>query len=217
MTGSELRAHRRAKGLSQQALSLKASVSCDTVRYWEAKAEVNLWGGASRRLLDALGMKNYRTSTRVRAGWSNTLRDKEQERQDKQSKALLAALREKTGQSCRSHSCQMRCADSQGSALPEFERSWQMTVQISRRQEHRAKNAGRPGTHRRSATSPLGTLATGSRSLIESAARDSHSGEDDRARTNADTVLRQSHVRNADQKEARLVKLAVPTWVAPAH
>ena len=95
MTGLELRAHRRAKGLSQQALSLKASVSRDTVRYWEAKAEVDLWGWAPRRLLDALGMKNYRTSTRVRAGWSDTLRDKEQERLDRRSKALLAALREK--------------------------------------------------------------------------------------------------------------------------
>lgn len=58
MTGAELRAHRRAAGMSQSALAQRAEVSREAVRYWEAKPEVDPFGWAPRRIFVALGLGN---------------------------------------------------------------------------------------------------------------------------------------------------------------
>ena len=55
MTGEELKALRRARGLSRPALAALAGVHPDTVKYWEGKATVDLRGYAPDRLLQALG------------------------------------------------------------------------------------------------------------------------------------------------------------------
>ncbi|WP_246045546.1 helix-turn-helix transcriptional regulator [Rubellimicrobium roseum] len=56
MTGAELRAHRRAAGLSQEELARRAGVTRDTVHYWEAKPRVNLHQMAPRRFVEVLGL-----------------------------------------------------------------------------------------------------------------------------------------------------------------
>lgn len=66
-TGAELREHRRAAGLSQGELAERAGFTRDTVRYWEAKAEVNLRQAAPRRFLEALGLGGL-NDTDARAG-----------------------------------------------------------------------------------------------------------------------------------------------------
>ena len=55
MTGAELRAARKAAGLSQTALAQRAGLSRDTVHYWEAKGEFRRCG-AGQVLAEALGL-----------------------------------------------------------------------------------------------------------------------------------------------------------------
>ena len=56
MTGAELRAHRKAAGLTQQSLAKLAGIGRDAVSYWECKASIDLRGWAVRRMLTALGV-----------------------------------------------------------------------------------------------------------------------------------------------------------------
>ena len=60
MTGAELRAHRKAAGLSQIELACRAGVGRQTIQYWEAKAEVDRRGWALDRIRGALGLPVYR-------------------------------------------------------------------------------------------------------------------------------------------------------------
>lgn len=41
MTGDEIRAHRKALGLSPKNLALRANISCSSVKYWDQKAGIN--------------------------------------------------------------------------------------------------------------------------------------------------------------------------------
>ena len=107
MTGSELRSHRKAAGLSQQALARGAGVSRDAVQYWEAKAEVDPRGWAPRRLFDALGLKVFCTSNRARGGWGLTAFDEAQARLDAKADAQLALLRERLAR--RAARARVRC------------------------------------------------------------------------------------------------------------
>lgn len=74
MTGDDLKSLRMASGLSRRALAEKAGVHADAVRYWEAKASVDLRGHAPRLILTALGVQietrfgYFETITRAR-GW----------------------------------------------------------------------------------------------------------------------------------------------------
>ena len=56
MTGDELKAHRKRRGLSRRVLGAMARLHPDTVKYWERKASVNLRGYAPDRMLKALGL-----------------------------------------------------------------------------------------------------------------------------------------------------------------
>lgn len=56
MTGAELKAHRKAAGLTQTAIAQKAGVCRDTVSYWERKTQIDLRGWAVRRILKVLGV-----------------------------------------------------------------------------------------------------------------------------------------------------------------
>lgn len=56
MTGDELKAARTQRGLSRRTLAERAEVHPDTVKYWEAKATVDLRGWGPKRLLQALGI-----------------------------------------------------------------------------------------------------------------------------------------------------------------
>jgi transcriptional regulator with XRE-family HTH domain len=57
MTGHELRAIRMSRGLSRPALAELAGVHPDTVRYWERKERVDVYGFAPARMLGAMKVK----------------------------------------------------------------------------------------------------------------------------------------------------------------
>ena len=57
MTGAELRAHRKAMGLSQKALALRAIISSSAVKYWERKARINPKCRAVKSIAEALGIR----------------------------------------------------------------------------------------------------------------------------------------------------------------
>jgi transcriptional regulator with XRE-family HTH domain len=83
MTGHELKALRKRQGLSRRALASLAGLHPDTLKYWEGKPQVNMWGHAPDLLFKALGvgqlsqkhvypawchLGNFRASTRPRGG-----------------------------------------------------------------------------------------------------------------------------------------------------
>jgi len=67
MTGEELKAHRKAKELSRRVLVEVAGIHSDSVKYWEAKVEIDPRGWAPKRMAKALGLGNLETCTRRRA------------------------------------------------------------------------------------------------------------------------------------------------------
>ena len=69
MTGSELKAHRLAAGLSRPALATQAGVCSDAVKYWEGKATVDLRGWAVSRILSALGLGELKHHYAPARGW----------------------------------------------------------------------------------------------------------------------------------------------------
>ena len=89
MTGADLRAHRKAAGLSQIELARRAGVGRDAVQYWEAKPRLPRWGWATGRLLKALGLPDNATPNSRARGWGLTRPDPSQARLD----ALAAAER----------------------------------------------------------------------------------------------------------------------------
>jgi transcriptional regulator with XRE-family HTH domain len=56
VTGAELRAHRKAAGLSQATLAQRAGIGRDAVGYWEAKAQLSPRGWAVNCMVRALGL-----------------------------------------------------------------------------------------------------------------------------------------------------------------
>ena len=54
MTGADLRALRKAAGLSQAELARRAAIGRHAVSYWECREDVDLRGWAVRRMLSAL-------------------------------------------------------------------------------------------------------------------------------------------------------------------
>ena len=104
MTGAELRARRKALGLSQVELARRAEMSRDTVQYWERKAVVDPRQVGPRRFFEVLGMRDYQTLTR---GDGVLLRSRQAAAQ---GRALLAAAQQspvlcgaqtRTGRPCR--------------------------------------------------------------------------------------------------------------------
>ena len=71
MTGAELRALRKAAGLSQATLARRAAIGRHAVSYWECRQDVDLRGWAVRRMLLALGVDPLpvysRSNARARA------------------------------------------------------------------------------------------------------------------------------------------------------
>ena len=73
MTGAELRARRKALGLSQVELAKRAKMSRDAVQYWERKAVVDPRQVGPRRFFEVLGVQDYSTRPAyARAGWGLT-------------------------------------------------------------------------------------------------------------------------------------------------
>jgi transcriptional regulator with XRE-family HTH domain len=72
MTGAELRAHRKAAGLTQAALAQRAGIGRHAVSYWECRDRLDLRGWAVRRMFEALGIKpvpHFWTSNARAGGW----------------------------------------------------------------------------------------------------------------------------------------------------
>jgi transcriptional regulator with XRE-family HTH domain len=98
MTGAELRAHRKAAGLTQLALAQRAKVSRDAVQYWEAKARVNLGGWAPLRILEALGLAALTHQYARAGGWGLSGQCEMQARMDAQVAVQTALWQEREAQ-----------------------------------------------------------------------------------------------------------------------
>ncbi|MEL6642654.1 MAG: HGGxSTG domain-containing protein [Pseudomonadota bacterium] len=61
MTGAFLKQARIEAGLSQRGLARRAGVTHKTVQYWEAKAEIDPFAYAMKRIAKALGWRNTGT------------------------------------------------------------------------------------------------------------------------------------------------------------
>jgi transcriptional regulator with XRE-family HTH domain len=100
VTGAELRAHRKAAGLSQIELARRAAVGRHAVQYWEAGAHVDPRGWAPKRLCEVLGLTPLpvfrHQYTRAR-GRGFTPRDDWPARFEGEVEAKLAALRARGG------------------------------------------------------------------------------------------------------------------------
>ena len=77
LSGRDLPAFRRERGLTQAELARIAGIGRQTVIVWKGKAVVNPWGWAPRRMLDALGVRvvqpavsHVGTTTRAEMGSS---------------------------------------------------------------------------------------------------------------------------------------------------
>lgn len=71
-TGADLRAHRKAAGLTQVELARLAGCSRETVQYWEKKPAVDVRAATPRRLCHLVGMRGFVTTTRTHVGWGVT-------------------------------------------------------------------------------------------------------------------------------------------------
>ena len=165
MTGSKLDSHRKSTELSQHAFARRAGVPHDSVKFWEAKAELDLRRRAPCRLLETRGVKDHVQSDCVRVGPVIVLRDKEQELLDSQSKALQAALRARFAKAATVARGRCGARTRKGDLCRSLsEPGWR------RCRFHGGKSTGprtQEGWERRSATSPPGTLAAGSGDLTE--------------------------------------------------
>jgi transcriptional regulator with XRE-family HTH domain len=93
MTGAELRAHRKAAGLSQSELAKRAGVSRDAVGYWEAKEVVPTRYGAPNRFCEVLELRVFPRSNAHARGWGLTMPDPWQARLDAMTEAQMGRLR----------------------------------------------------------------------------------------------------------------------------
>ena len=72
MTGAELRAYRKAAGLTQIELAERANVSRHTVQYWERKPLIRPWEATPRRFGEILGLPYFRTPNARTRVWGLT-------------------------------------------------------------------------------------------------------------------------------------------------
>lgn len=94
MTGADLRAARKAAGLSQIDLAQRARIGRHAVQYWEGKARLSQRSWAVRRMAEALGLRDISTPLRAGAGWGDRLLAAERD----ELAIKLAALAEREAQ-----------------------------------------------------------------------------------------------------------------------
>ena len=92
MTGAELRAHRKAAGLSQAELAKRAGFSRDAVGYWEAKEVVPTRHGAPARFCEVLGLRVLSHHYAHARGWGLTTPNTWQARLDALVEAKMGPL-----------------------------------------------------------------------------------------------------------------------------
>ena len=90
MTGADLRAHRKAAGLSQIELAMRADVSRHTVQYWEQKPFIKPWEATPKRFGDLMGLPYFQTTDARTRVWGLTWLQK----MDAQIEADIAAILE---------------------------------------------------------------------------------------------------------------------------
>ena len=98
MTGGELRAHRKALGLSQKALSQRANISCSAVKYWERKVKINPKYRAVKHIADALGIRASKVFPQKYArtgGWGLTEWDQMSAKLDAEAELKMAAWQQR--------------------------------------------------------------------------------------------------------------------------
>lgn len=87
MTGAELRAYRKAAGLTQIELALRAKVSRHAVQYWERKPGIKPWEATPRRFGEILGLPYFVTPYARTRAWGLSW----QQRMEAQIEATIAA------------------------------------------------------------------------------------------------------------------------------
>jgi DNA-binding XRE family transcriptional regulator len=97
MTGAELRAARKAAGLTQAAMAERVGVSRDTVQYWEAKPLICRWG-AGKRMAEALGFAGLSRNNARAGGWGVSWKEQEDARIEAQLVALRSATQAREAQ-----------------------------------------------------------------------------------------------------------------------
>lgn len=101
MTGADLRAHRRAAGLTQGQLAKLAGIGRHAASYWECKPTIDLRGWAVARMAKALGPKalpDYPTPSARAGQWAVSGVDAMQARLEAQIAARLSRMQEKEAQ-----------------------------------------------------------------------------------------------------------------------
>ena len=98
MTGAELRAHRKAAGLSHAELAKRTGVSRDAVGCWEAKDVVPTRYGAPFQFCEVRGLRVLSHHYVPARGWGLTMPDPWQARLDALVEAKLGPLRALQGQ-----------------------------------------------------------------------------------------------------------------------
>ncbi len=96
MTGAELRAYRKAIGLTQKALAQRANISCSAVKYWERKAQINPNCVTVKRMAMALGIGGLMILPPQYArtgGWGLSEREQMEEKFDAEVELKMAAWR----------------------------------------------------------------------------------------------------------------------------
>ncbi len=170
ITGPELRAERKAAGLSQATLAERAAIGRHAVIYWEKKPERFWRGWAIGRMFKVLGLtvlSDYWTNTRAYArarGWGLSPR--------LGTRPLGQAVRDascpREGQSG-ALSPNLRGQDSKGPTLPLAVRTRQAALQVPRRQKHRTEDDRGQGTDCQRSEKAVSGVSSGSRRDVENA------------------------------------------------
>lgn len=135
MTGAELRAERKAAGLSRATLAERAGIGRQAVIYWERMPGRFWLGWAIQRMFEILGLTVLSVFCRpIRARGDGVLvRDREQERLDWLCEAHNARVRARAAR----YRNTLQGQDAQGPPLPSVVRTGQAALQVPRRQQHR--------------------------------------------------------------------------------
>jgi transcriptional regulator with XRE-family HTH domain len=100
LASADLRAHRKAAGLTQAALARLAGCAREAVQYWEGQPALSLQSALLCRLCALVGMRGFATSMRAHVGWGLTrdTADREvgsyvwQQQRDRRDAAVQALL-----------------------------------------------------------------------------------------------------------------------------
>lgn len=93
MTGAELRAYRKAAGLTQIELAMRADMSRHTVQYWERKPFIKPWEATPKRFGNIMGLPYFQANNARTRGWGLTWLQKMDEKIEADMAAIVESSR----------------------------------------------------------------------------------------------------------------------------